>query len=120
MIKFSDPFFAILVDRYQIDQTMHIIKNVIADPRFKKLNCRVVNAIIIIFFWISRGDLLRTLQYFFIAGVKLNIVEPITLQLENGVEIDDDTYMEFDIKSGFVLEARPTTFTKAISSPIRS
>ena len=49
MIKFSDPFFAILVDRYQIDPTMQISKNVIADLMFKKLNCWVVNAIMIIF-----------------------------------------------------------------------
>ena len=32
-----------------------------------------------------------------IAGVKLDIVEPRTLQLGNMVELDDDTYMYIDL-----------------------
>ena len=32
-----------------------------------------------------------------IAGVKWDIVEPITMQLENMVELDDDTYMYIDL-----------------------
>ena len=32
-----------------------------------------------------------------ISSVKLDIVEPITLQLENMVELDDDTYMYIDL-----------------------
>ena len=32
-----------------------------------------------------------------IASVKLDIVEPITLQLENMVELDDDTYIYIDL-----------------------
>ena len=48
------------------------------------MNCRVVNAIITI--------------CLLIAGVKLHIVEPIRLQLENGVELDDSTYNDLNLE----------------------
>ena len=39
----------------------------------------------------------------FLAAAKLELSAPITLYLEDGAEVDDDTYKEFEVKHGYTL-----------------
>ena len=44
---------------------------------------------------------------FFLACFKLDIQLPVTLKLDNGVEVDADTYDVFDYKGGYTLIVHP-------------
>ena len=52
----------------------------------------------------------------FLAAAKLELSDPITLYLEDGAEVDDDTYEEFDTKHGYTLHVNTGSLTDAVSS----
>lgn len=76
----------------------------------KKLIVGLWLRLFLIFCRIATGDLLRT-PTFSIAGIKLDIVAPISLQLENGVELGDDTYIDLNLRASLkAVIVKPTYY----------
>ena len=57
----------------------------------------------------------------FVAAERLGIDKPISLALEDGAEVDEETYDEFITTKGFVLHVHTSSFSAALSpSPSQS
>ena len=57
----------------------------------------------------------------FLAAERLGIDKPISLALEDGAEVDEETYDEFITTKGFVLHVHTSSFSAALSpSPSQS